>query len=272
MNKENPSHICFRETKHRDLSNSGFTLIEMLIVIAIISILASMLLPELRSSLDAVRQLSCSNNLRQIGIAQSGYSNDYDGWIIPSLQEYYTPNPSGYFFSVLAGTYKTPAGTDYGVQYKDWRGLNELGAFRCPSEETPGGNSTDNPPKFGFTHYGINNRLAGNILANGESHAVWKIHKTNAMNSPSTVVLIADNNNRASPGLPGGIYEMSFRHGANDPRSVDTVAGAREELPAVLFKGKSNVLFGDGHVQPLSVDQSLVQGSKYILLTRGFTY
>jgi prepilin-type N-terminal cleavage/methylation domain-containing protein len=57
---------------------AGFTLVELLVVMAIISVLASLLLPALASTKSKARATQCLNNLRQIGIASTLYASDND--------------------------------------------------------------------------------------------------------------------------------------------------------------------------------------------------
>ena len=101
----------------------GFTLQELLVVIAVIAILAALLFPVFMRSRENARRTACQSNLKQIGLAIIQYTQDYDGI-----------NPPRYSGATTELPDKNPL---------NWRVLmfpyaKSAGVFQCPSN--PEGN------------------------------------------------------------------------------------------------------------------------------------
>jgi prepilin-type N-terminal cleavage/methylation domain-containing protein/prepilin-type processing-associated H-X9-DG protein len=124
-----------------------FTLIELLVVIAIIAILASMLLPALKSARESAKAISCKSTLKNYGIALHSYVGDHDGYLIPSYDNYTT---SGAWENIIAPYFGYKAywgsGALAGINMSPHYGTlkYDRNLFICPSDT----NYTSNVPSY----------------------------------------------------------------------------------------------------------------------------
>lgn len=128
--KPAPGRLLPGELSHR--KRSAFTLIEILVVVAIIGILAAILFPVFARARENARRASCMNNMKQIAIGLQLYMESYDRRF--PAQEEGGEGDAGWALE-LAEIIKNDA------------------VFQCPSEE--------NSWEEGFTDYWMNGNLLG---------------------------------------------------------------------------------------------------------------
>lgn len=222
----------------------AFTLIELLVVIAIIAILAAMLLPALAKAKEKAKQTACINNLRQIGIATTMYSDD---------------------FKVYPGCL-WKFGANYAFVWPQ-RLLSEMGnarkAFHCPAaaldsswdrdlNKAPNGLGAQAiPPATGFDFYGIGKNTRFSYGYNdwglkqgtpclglgGDVNDSANLVKATQVKNPTDMIMLADSK-------PNGDFDGSI-----DPvvRSPDNANG--EQWPSNRHGGRTDLMFCDGHAE-----------------------
>lgn len=155
----------------------GFTLVELLVVIAVIGVLVGMLLPAVQSAREAARRMQCSNNLKQLGLAAHNYHGTHrsfpSGWINPRP---WNANRDCYGWGTLILPFleqSTAADAVDAVRVPFNTALSDLAklqvmqlkqeAFRCPSDVAPE-YSTDGDRKPGGQSTAVSNYVGSNNI------------------------------------------------------------------------------------------------------------
>ena len=226
-----------------------FTLLELLVVISIIAILASLLIPVLSKAREASRFTVCKSNQKQIGTAYILYTTDNNGFY-PGMFE--VNGPIGWDDALAPYL-----GLDYTIATGP---TSESAVLACPSDDVPRGNNSFKR-SYNASLYSSKFSHIFNGLMGYPSDGTYESVKFTDVTSPASVVVSGEtwaNMNRQGAGYDNHSKLILPYYKLLSDNTNDIIRGF---FLGHDGKGLANFSFVDGHVEGMN-GKKLFQGQE----------
>lgn len=235
-----PRQQCFR---------SGFTLLELLTVLAIAALLLALLVPWAKNGVEAAKSAKCLGNLRQLSAEIMTHVND-KGFFPPMVSQIEGANGGDDFYTYL-------------------RTLPSKACAICPSAKFTGFSANGRPQEG----YGANPMIMPNYQGNKPP-----LVRPAQIKRPAEVVLLTDGAQFSANGFAlgfstiwSGIFNGTIQ---GNPSEAEKPLTAAQVMPGGFWdpdvsqiplrhNGRANILFCDGHVTSISAISDLKQKNIY---------
>lgn len=201
----------------------GLTIIELLVIVAIIAILVAIIFPMAQNLIRRGQDTTCINNLRVMGIAAHTFAADNNGRLPMFISSEESSHP----------------GEQWDVQLAEYMDIDlrlnsrSRTPFVCPAAKRYSNHSI---PWSRNLSYGMNRRVGQDMHGSGRMAAIQQA---------SEIVLIADRELRS-----GTNENWLTLHGARSAMFISNTNTAMAILPYERHGGHIHILFVDGHVSP----------------------
>jgi prepilin-type N-terminal cleavage/methylation domain-containing protein/prepilin-type processing-associated H-X9-DG protein len=232
-------------------AGDGFTLVELLVVMAVIAIVAAIILPVLHKAHESAQNITCLNNERQLQICWHLYTVDNNDWLVPNNSVAFISQGTGPPTSDIQGVSWLPD-VDASTEVNPSNIINgllfpynsQLGIYHCPSDmsmlETPDGQQLS---QFRWRSYNMSQSVNGYPTWNWELSdfiPMWdQLMQIRQPTLSATFVFIDEDSDSIADAEFGNPPE-------NSPYFEQDVWW---DLPSSRHNRGGNLSFADGHVE-----------------------